>query len=72
MHAINDIGIITIETHNQHIFPTEHTNLELKPGAYVVLKITDNGCGIDKSTKEKIWFKSGLWTCHTFSWRHKC
>lgn len=54
MHAINDIGIITIETHNQHIFPTEHTNLELKPGAYVVLKITDNGCGIDKSTKEKI------------------
>jgi PAS domain S-box-containing protein len=45
--AINDIGEITIETTNIIIsndYCTE--NIEFSPGKYVLLSITDTGCGI--------------------------
>jgi PAS domain S-box-containing protein len=47
--AIRDVGEITIETHNVTL--GEHfcaDRAELVPGDYVLLEVSDDGCGMDK------------------------
>ena len=53
--AIADVGKVTIETTNvafDHTYCTDHTGF--LPGEYVLLAVSDNGCGMDTETLEKI------------------
>ncbi|MDD4155159.1 MAG: PAS domain S-box protein [Candidatus Cloacimonetes bacterium] len=53
--AIKDNGNIIIETKNVYCdetFSEKHTYIS--PGAYVLLEISDNGCGMDKETLSQI------------------
>ena len=53
--AIDDVGKITIETRNVTIDdPTGIDQPEVNPGPYVELAVSDNGCGMDKATLNKI------------------
>lgn len=54
MHAIDGNGQINIRTNNEHLNEIDAKQLGLEPGDYVLLGITDTGCGMDKTTKEKI------------------
>ena len=54
MHAIEGNGQITIQTENAVLDEVDVQNLDLSPGDYVLLSITDTGCGMDELTKEKI------------------
>ena len=54
MHSIQHAGQITIQTNNIMIGKISARNLGLSPGDYVHLSITDTGCGINDSLKEKI------------------
>ena len=54
MHAIEDKGELTISTQNVLLNLDESSLLELNPGEYVSLSITDSGCGMDDATKERI------------------
>ncbi|MGL5075535.1 MAG: hybrid sensor histidine kinase/response regulator, partial [Waterburya sp.] len=50
-----DGGILTIAAENQFFDPNYvRTNLEAKVGKYVVLTISDTGCGISKAIQERI------------------
>ncbi|MFZ4437109.1 MAG: PAS domain S-box protein [Syntrophales bacterium] len=53
--AISDTGKITIETGNiglNEAYCADHAGFV--PGEYVMLIVSDDGCGIDKETREKI------------------
>jgi PAS domain S-box-containing protein len=53
--AIADVGKITIETQNSMLdqaYCAGHFGFE--PGRYVMLAVSDNGCGMDKVIKNKI------------------
>ncbi len=53
--AIADTGKITIETENislDTVYCTDHPGF--RPGEYVLLAVSDNGCGIDKETINQI------------------
>lgn len=54
MHAIENNGQLIIETSNEKINRDDGKRLDLKPGDYVKLVISDSGCGMDEATKEKI------------------
>ena len=54
MHAIEGNGQLTIQTHNQNINQIDAQSLGILAGDYVLLSLTDTGCGIDKKTEEKI------------------
>lgn len=54
MHAIEGNGQITIQTKNAELDEEDVQKLDLSPGDYVLLRITDTGCGMDDDTKEKI------------------
>ncbi len=54
MHAIKTNGSLTIETYNKKIIVNGEKDLDLLPGDYAILKITDTGCGMSNSVKEKI------------------
>ena len=50
--AINDIGMITIETENRVIdreYCSYHVDVE--PGEYVLISVSDNGSGMDRDTQ---------------------
>jgi PAS domain S-box-containing protein len=53
--AIRDVGKITIETENV-TFDDDYcrTHSEFKPGNYVLLAVSDDGCGITRETLEHI------------------
>jgi PAS domain S-box-containing protein len=53
--AITDKGIITIET-NTATFSDEYcaVNTEFKPGNFVVLSVSDNGCGMTNETMKQL------------------
>ncbi len=48
-------GKLTIETHNVE-FDDEYVrrHVETRPGAWVLLAVSDNGCGMDKETMSKV------------------
>ncbi len=53
--AIGGVGTVILETEN--VVLTEKycaTRAEVVPGEYVMLAVTDNGCGMDKETMAKI------------------
>ena len=53
--AMPDGGRLTIETSNVDLdAATSHPTIALAPGKYVVLSVTDNGCGMDEKTKAHI------------------
>lgn len=54
MHAIEGNGQLTIRTSNEQINQMDAQLLGLTPGDYILLGITDTGCGMDKETRDKI------------------
>ncbi len=54
MHAIDGNGQITLQTSNEQINVTDAKLLDLEPGDYVLLNITDTGGGMNDATKEII------------------
>jgi len=53
--AIAEVGKITIETENVVLDEAYcATHMGFVPGEYVLLAVSDNGCGMDKQTLEKI------------------
>ncbi len=53
--AVADVGKITIETGNC-TFDADYcaVHLGFKPGEYVRISVSDNGCGMDKETQEHV------------------
>jgi len=54
MHAMEGSGRLTIETSNQKINQLNAQSLGITPGEYILLSITDTGCGMDVETQKKI------------------
>ena len=54
MHAIETNGTLTFQTSNELISEVEAKQLQVEPGEYIALSITDNGCGMDEETKSKV------------------
>ena len=54
MHAIEDSGKLSIKSQNEKINVIESKLLDIEPGDYIKLTISDNGCGMNKETQEKI------------------
>jgi len=54
MHAIDGNGQLTIRTSNEQLNQMDAQSLALASGDYVLLSITDTGCGMDEATREKI------------------
>jgi len=53
--AIRGSGQVTLETRNVSLDPPAAASLpELAPGDYVLLSVTDNGCGMDAETQAQI------------------
>lgn len=54
MHAIDGNGQLTIRTSNEQLNQLDAQSLGITSGDYVLLSMTDTGCGMDEATKEKI------------------
>jgi len=54
MHAIQNSGQLTIQTQNVSTEKENTAILNLQPGDYIVLSISDNGCGMNEETVSKI------------------
>jgi len=54
MHAIEGNGQLTIKTSNEHLDQRDASVLGIASGNYVLLSITDTGCGMDEEIREKI------------------
>ncbi len=54
LHAMNAGGQLTIRTSNEHLGASDVKHLNITTGDYILLSITDTGCGMDTTTKEKI------------------
>ena len=54
MHAMDSTGTFTIRTENKRINECVAGALQLVAGDYVVLSVSDTGCGIDKDNLERI------------------
>jgi len=54
MHAISETGQLTMKTSNIQVTESHSSNLKIAKGDYVLLEITDTGCGINKDDLEKI------------------
>jgi len=53
--AIQSVGKVTIETDNIYLEDQYfQQNVDFKPGDYVVLLVSDNGCGMDKETVDNL------------------
>lgn len=53
--AIGDVGKITIKTANRHLGEAFcRAEADLVPGQYVMLQISDNGCGMDPGIQARI------------------
>lgn len=54
MHAMKSSGDLTIETHNEYMSSAETGSLHIEPGEYVVISVSDTGCGIEKRYQQRI------------------
>ena len=54
MHAMPDGGTISLETCNKHIADSTVHNMDITPGDYVLLSVSDTGVGMSREIKEKI------------------
>ena len=54
MHAIHEGGQLSITTQNEHFNEFDAALKGLSKGDYVLLSISDTGCGMDQETQEKI------------------
>jgi len=54
MHAIDGTGQITIQTTNVLIYDALADHLEILEGEYVLISISDTGCGMDNIIQNKI------------------
>lgn len=54
MHAIDSNGQLIISTSNEQLNQLDAQSLGITPGDYVLLSMTDTGCGMNEETKEKI------------------
>ena len=54
MHAIEGNGLLTISTCNKSLNETDVLSLGVPPGDYVLLSISDTGCGMDEETRGKV------------------
>lgn len=54
MHAIDKCGQLTIQTSIKRIYKSDARILQLTPGDYILLNVSDTGCGMNAKTKEKI------------------
>ena len=54
MHAIEGTGHFSIETENVQLGKAAAHTLNLEPGDYILLSLTDTGCGMNEGVKEKI------------------
>lgn len=54
MHAIEGSGQLTIQTTNTRVDDKDAKFFELTAGDYVLLSVTDTGCGMDKITTERL------------------
>lgn len=54
MHAIEGNGTVTYQTFNEVVNDIDAKHLQIEAGEYVVLSISDTGCGMDDETKEKV------------------
>lgn len=53
-HAIDGNGQLSIQTSNVALDESSARLLQLEAGDYVLLSVTDTGCGMDESIREKI------------------
>jgi len=53
-HAMEEGGQLTIQTRNEHIDERDARVLGVAAGDYILLNVIDTGCGMDKSTCEKV------------------
>ena len=54
MHAMEGSGELTIRTSNVHVGEIDSNELDIEMGDFVLLSVTDTGCGMDQVTKERI------------------
>lgn len=54
MHAMKNQGQLTIQTHNQHLSAFDARQINLAAGDYACLSVSDTGCGMDETIKDKI------------------
>lgn len=54
MHAMEQGGQLTIHTENRSLNVVDASSLGVKTGDYILLSITDTGCGMDKKTQSTI------------------
>jgi len=54
MHAMDGKGKVVISTKNKDIYSEDARTLQLNEGEYVLMSFSDTGCGIDDTTKERI------------------
>lgn len=54
MHAMPDGGTVSLTTCNMHLADSAVHNMDIAPGDYVLLSVSDTGVGISQEIKEKI------------------
>ena len=54
MHAMPDGGTLTLGTSNMHLAETDISNIDIAPGDYVLLTVSDTGTGMTQEIKEKM------------------
>ena len=54
MHAMPESGSLTLQTSNRHLSKLDIYDLDITPGDYVVLSISDTGSGMTPEVQQKI------------------
>jgi len=54
LHAMPDGGTFTLGTRNVHLGIAETQKMDIEPGDYVLLSLTDTGIGMDETTQQQI------------------